>query len=255
MSMENQDQHEIRFSCENHQLSFSNSTCSKESNEKLEIKPYKKEEGGYIGKTLEKEGMSRIKRERRQKTRNLFSTLHALLPQLPSKVNQKTIVNEAINYIKSLEQTVQKLEKQKQERLHSIYRKASLIDDHGSSNNLSCEMVMGNPSNSTLASIPHQPVNVKTLSSPNVVLNICENEAQFFVYTSKKLDLLTSIASVLEKFKIEVMYANIWSKDDKHGVMILASQKNMVPSHQFPKTISLGEVYKQAAAEINALVS
>ncbi|XP_019424995.1 PREDICTED: transcription factor bHLH95-like [Lupinus angustifolius] len=247
--MEDQEQHEIRFSCETHQLSFSNSNNnSKESTEN--------EGGGYIGKTLEKEEKEeklcesgheirkRVKREKRQKTRNLFSTLHGLIPQLPSKVNRINIASEAINYIKSLEQTVQKLEKQKQERLHSINR--FMCE--------SSEMVMGNPSNSTLASIPHQPVKFQAFSSPNVVLNIYENEAKFFIYTSKKLNLLTTIAFVLEKFKIEVKCAKIWSKDDKHGLMILA-QKNMVPSHQFPNTTSMEDVYKEAAEEINVLIS
>ncbi|CAL0310271.1 unnamed protein product [Lupinus luteus] len=257
MSMEDQNQDEIRFLRETHELSFSNSNNSKESNEKLEIKPCKNEEGGCIGKSVEKEVKSsesgheihkRIKRERRQNTRNLFSNLHALLPHLPSKVNQITIVSEAISYIKSLEHTVQKLEKQKQERLHSI-------DDHGSSNNLPSAMVKGNPSNSTLSSIPHEPVNFQTLSCPSVVLNICGDEAKFFVCTSKKLDLMTNIALVLEKYKIEVKCANIWSKDGKHGVMILAAQNNMVPLDQFPKTTSVEDVYKQAAEEINALIS
>ncbi|XP_039818588.1 transcription factor bHLH95-like [Panicum virgatum] len=56
-------------------------------------------------------------KERRKKMKNMFSTLHALLPQLPEKADKSTIVGEAVTYIKSLEGTVQRLEKLKQERM------------------------------------------------------------------------------------------------------------------------------------------
>ncbi|RLM73289.1 hypothetical protein C2845_PM15G08320 [Panicum miliaceum] len=58
-------------------------------------------------------------RERRKKMKNMFSTLHALLPQLPEKADKSTIVGEAVTYIKSLEGTVQRLEKLKQERMRA----------------------------------------------------------------------------------------------------------------------------------------
>ncbi|KAK9135926.1 hypothetical protein Syun_015256 [Stephania yunnanensis] len=56
-------------------------------------------------------------RERRKKMRNMFSNLHALLPQLPPKADKSTIVDEAVNYIKTLQHTLQKLQKQKLEML------------------------------------------------------------------------------------------------------------------------------------------
>ncbi|KAK9112719.1 hypothetical protein Scep_020238 [Stephania cephalantha] len=56
-------------------------------------------------------------RERRKKMRNMFSNLHALLPQLPPKADKSTVVDEAVNYIKTLQHTLQKLQKQKLEML------------------------------------------------------------------------------------------------------------------------------------------
>ncbi|KAI3991127.1 hypothetical protein MKX01_022348 [Papaver californicum] len=56
-------------------------------------------------------------RERRKKMRNMFSTLHALLPQLPAKADKSTIVDEAVNYIKTLQHSLQKLQKQRLEML------------------------------------------------------------------------------------------------------------------------------------------
>ncbi|KAI5385592.1 transcription factor bHLH95 [Lathyrus oleraceus] len=39
-------------------------------------------------------------RERRKKIRNMFASLHALLPDLPSKVDKSTIVDAAVKEIK-----------------------------------------------------------------------------------------------------------------------------------------------------------
>lgn len=58
-------------------------------------------------------------RERRKKMKNMFSTLHALLPRLPEKVDKSTIVAEAVTYIRSLEGTIKSLEKLKQDRIRA----------------------------------------------------------------------------------------------------------------------------------------
>ncbi|CAO2042263.1 unnamed protein product [Urochloa humidicola] len=58
-------------------------------------------------------------KERRKKMKTMFSSLHALLPQLPEKADKSTIVGEAVTYIRSLEGTVKKLETLKQERIRA----------------------------------------------------------------------------------------------------------------------------------------
>ncbi|CAN6270199.1 unnamed protein product [Urochloa humidicola] len=58
-------------------------------------------------------------KERRKKMKTMFSSLHALLPQLPEKADKSTIVGEAVTYIQSLEGIVKKLETLKQERIRA----------------------------------------------------------------------------------------------------------------------------------------
>ncbi|WOL15522.1 hypothetical protein Cni_G24303 [Canna indica] len=71
-------------------------------------------------------------RERRKKMRNMFSTLHALLPQLTPKADKSTIVDEAVNYIKTLQQKLKDLENQKQERIQRSNAAVITIDEPSS---------------------------------------------------------------------------------------------------------------------------
>ncbi|KAI5391194.1 transcription factor bHLH95 [Lathyrus oleraceus] len=52
--------------------------------------------------------------------RNMFSSLHALLPELSSKADNSTIVDAAVKEIKNLKQIIEKLEKKKQEKLKYV---------------------------------------------------------------------------------------------------------------------------------------
>ncbi|CAL5213857.1 unnamed protein product [Lathyrus oleraceus] len=61
-------------------------------------------------------------RERRKKTRNMFASLHALLPDLPSKVDKSTNVDAAVKEIKNLQQILENLEKKKQDKLKFMSR-------------------------------------------------------------------------------------------------------------------------------------
>ncbi|GAU19913.1 hypothetical protein TSUD_95180 [Trifolium subterraneum] len=196
-------------------------------------------------------------RERRKKMRNMFASLHALLPQLPSKADKSTIVDEAVKQIKNLQQVLENLEKKKQEKLKSVSpfgsesssminnsqwnpyeSRDAILADQGSSsynnNNLPISaIVTSNPSNAlSLSAPPPQQVVFQTWSSQNVVLNICDGEAQFCICSTKKPGLLTTIAFVLEKHMIDVA---------KQG------------SHQVAN--SLEEIYKQAASEIITWIS
>ncbi|GAB2219795.1 hypothetical protein Droror1_Dr00007432 [Drosera rotundifolia] len=74
--------------------------------------------GKREGKDVDHEHEMHIwtERERRKKMRTMFTNLHALL-QLPAKADKSTIVDEAVKYIKILQLTLQKLQKQKLEKL------------------------------------------------------------------------------------------------------------------------------------------
>ncbi|KAE9614143.1 hypothetical protein Lal_00016756 [Lupinus albus] len=299
MTIEDQGNHDIGFMWENQSLGFSDFDKSGDIKEKLVIEKSNQEEGNE-GKALmskkrsrsekkvmtgkEKDGKSckvvhemhiLNERERRKKIKNMFSTLHAFLPQLPSKVDKLSIIDEAVDYIKYLKQTLEKLEKQKQERFHSIsafrYEPSShvinshwypinnsneaLIADNGSFNNFTNIIGNQNPSNSIAISVPQQqPLAFQIWSSPNVVLNICGKEAQFCIFTSKKPGLLTAIASVLEKFNINVIYANIMCDANGNRYMIQA-HANRTTHQLILESTSLEEIYKQAAREIMQWIS
>ncbi|MCD7456316.1 hypothetical protein HAX54_031269, partial [Datura stramonium] len=60
-----------------------------------------------------------IEIERRKKMGEILSELHGFLPQPSPKADKSTILDEAVSYIKTLQNTLQKLEEQKQERLQA----------------------------------------------------------------------------------------------------------------------------------------
>jgi hypothetical protein len=147
-------------------------------------------------------------------------------------------VDAAVKHIKNLEEIKEKLEKKKQERLKSVSplgsessvinsqwhpyesREAFLADQGSTSynNNLSSAIVTSN----AFSLPPPQHVGFKTWSSQNVVLNICGGEAQFCICATKKPGLLTTIALVLEKHKIDVISANIMCNANGNFYMIMA---------------------------------
>ncbi|KAJ1399084.1 Myc-type, basic helix-loop-helix [Sesbania bispinosa] len=213
-------------------------------------------------------------RERRKKMRNMFSTLHSMLPHLPPKADKSTVVDEAVSYIQHLEQTLEKLEKQKQERLQYVSTNAtfgcdssvihsqsqwhpydpSLITagDQGSSSNnnylSNITAVNGTSNNNGL-----QPaVAFQTWTSPNVVLNIYGDEAQFCICATKKPGILTTIAYVLEKYNIEILSANILSNNG-NAYMIQAHAKRA--STQFQEAKLVEQMYRLAAGEITLWIT
>lgn len=136
-----------------------------------------------------------------------------------------------MNYIKTLQQTLQKLQKQKLERLQgattinfdpsiltpqnvAFGSREEFLANHGSAATI-------NPSNSLLTS--HcGPANFQTWTTPNVVLNICGDEAQISVCCPKKPGLLSAICFVLEKYKLGVMSAHVSSDCNRSMYMIQA---------------------------------
>jgi hypothetical protein len=143
-------------------------------------------------------------------------------------------VDEAVNYIKTLQNTLQKLQKQKLERLQgassfgfdpntitsqklSYESREAFLADQGSSNNLA----FATSSSNSLSAL-RNPVLFQTWTSSNVVLNICGNDAQISVCSPKKPGLLTTICYVLEKYNIEVVSTHIASDYNRNMYMIQA---------------------------------
>lgn len=169
------------------------------------------------------------------------------------QADKSTIVDEGVKYIKNLEQTLQKLQKQKVEKLQSaattINYEASTIApqrllgyeiqssreaflaDQGSCSTTELatttttttnQPVVVDPSTTSLISTSHSPVTFQTWTSSNVVLNICGEEAHISVCSPKKPGLFSTICYILEKHKISISSAHISSDSNRNMYMIQA---------------------------------
>ncbi|GMI83666.1 RETARDED GROWTH OF EMBRYO 1, ZHOUPI [Hibiscus trionum] len=208
-------------------------------------------------------------RERRRKMRNMFSGLHDLLPQLPPKADKSTIVDEAVNYIKTLEKTLQKLQKQKLDRLQACidlgchHEQPPTATTPAALGSSSREAFMADRVNATdkfsnpnTLSVSQSALQFQTWSSPNVVLNICGTEAQISVCSPKKPGLFTTLCCILEKHKVEVVSAHVSSDSNRCMFMIQARVASTAASnHQQAGAFQVDEIFKQAAAEFMCWVT
>ncbi|KAL2344795.1 hypothetical protein Fmac_006080 [Flemingia macrophylla] len=165
-----------------------------------------------------------IERERRKKMKDMYSSLQSLLPPRPSKGDKSTIVEAAVNYIKDLEQTREKLEKKKQE----MSQCASAL-----------KQIMATSKSNEKPKVAFD----RTWAASNMVMNICGDEAQISICTAHKQGIMTHIASVLHNHSIDVISATIANAN---------GQTSMIQFHgkQASGANSAEETYKQVAAEI-----
>ncbi|KAH7680953.1 Myc-type basic helix-loop-helix (bHLH) domain-containing protein [Dioscorea alata] len=191
-------------------------------------------------------------RERRKKMRTMFSNLHALLPNLPPKADKSSIVDEAVNYINSLQQTINKLQKQKMERVKALAFEEN--QTHGAESTREVFLaeqgknmvsILGSP---TSASFPRFPLNLQTWSSQNLVLSITGEDAHINICTGKKPGLLSTICFIMEKHNLELVSAHISSDHFRTMIMIHARATGI--SDQFPEAMMIEEIYKLAVGEI-----
>ncbi|KAL3515289.1 hypothetical protein ACH5RR_022191 [Cinchona calisaya] len=211
-------------------------------------------------------------RERRKKMRSMFSNLQSLLPQLPPKADKSTIVGEAVNYIRTLQQTLQKLQKQKLEIFQGLIttinhedpplitphrlanmdpsREAFLADHHhdqGSSSQLT------STTNPNPLGIPPYPTGFRTWAAPNMVLNVCGDKAHMNICCSKKLGLFSAICYFLEKHKLEVVSAHVSSDHYRSMYMIQAHASGGLD--QYTEAFSIDDMFQLATGEIMMYMS
>ncbi|RAL38831.1 hypothetical protein DM860_015192 [Cuscuta australis] len=221
------------------------------------------------------EGHIWTERERRKRMRNMFSNLHALLPQLPPKVDKSTIVDEAVNQIQELHATLHHLQKLKQQRKSSFSppqkyatitassqrdhnhqmtttREAFLAADYclggfpNNNNNIMVQQYLpAAPSNDNHAGVEAAAF-YKTWTSPNVSLNVCGDDAHISVCCPAKPGLLTTICYVMDKYKIEVISAHVSSLLHLRSMFMIHARVTGGYATQFP----VEEIYRQAAEEI-----
>lgn len=167
------------------------------------------------------------------------------------QADKSTIVDEAVNYIKNLQQTLHKLQKQKLEKLQTATtaftyepttttpqrlvsydiqssREAFLADQGSCSTDLASATTT-TPTTTNhhvvvdpISTTSHSPVIFQTWTSSNVVLNICGEEAHISVCSPKKPGLFSTICYILEKHKISVVSAHISTDSNRNMYMIQA---------------------------------
>ncbi|XP_023553836.1 transcription factor bHLH95-like [Cucurbita pepo subsp. pepo] len=214
-------------------------------------------------------------RERRKKMRTMFANLHALLPHLPAKVDKSSLVDEAVNHIRTLQQTLQNLHKQKLERLNNdtnpslsfskivhhpsarssaaTTREAFLADQASSTNDMSSTLF---PQLSTVAAagdnvvsiLPSPPSSFQTWLSSNLVLNVCGHHAHFCICSVKKPGLFPTLCYVLEKHEIHVVSAHVSSDYHRSFFMIHAHVNGGYD--EFEAATVAEDTFKEAAREI-----
>ncbi|KAI3716037.1 hypothetical protein L6452_23080 [Arctium lappa] len=188
-------------------------------------------------------------RGRTRKMAKLYADLHALLPNLPTepKVDKATIVKEAMNSIKSLEQTLQNLQKQKLERLQGHV-----------SNNTSTAVPLVPSQNPVIDNNDHEPLLVdqqhlgssnifETWTSPNVTVSMCGTDAHISICSLKKPGLFTTICFILKNHNHEIVSAQISSDDAK--IMYMIHVRANVP-REFAEGFPYEEMYKKAVEQI-----
>ncbi|XP_027157522.1 transcription factor bHLH95 [Coffea eugenioides] len=199
-------------------------------------------------------------RERRKKMRSMFSNLQSLLPQLPPKADKSTIVDEAVNYIRSLQQTLQRLQKQKLEMIRgltTINYDPSMITPHRLAMDSREAFLADQGSSSQLSSNPNPlgvarfPTSFRTWATPNMVLNVCGDKAHINICCPKKLGLFSAICYFLEKHKLEVVSAHVSSDNYRSLYMIQAQALD----HQYPEAFSFDDIFHLATGEMMMYMS
>ncbi|KAG2658959.1 hypothetical protein PVAP13_1KG324800 [Panicum virgatum] len=167
-----------------------------------------------------------MERERRRRMKQMFNTLHELMPHVSNKVDKATLVGETINFIKILEETKAQLEKKKIE-----------------------QALLGLQPAAPAAAAATGPVaGFQTWSTQNVVLSVLNEEAIINVCAQRQRGLLTMVVSVLSKHGIDVISVQVGADDAQSFFNIYAR----VTGGENP---SVENIYKLAVSEIMVWLS
>lgn len=144
------------------------------------------------------------------------------------QADKSSVVDEAVKHIKTLEQTLQTLQKQKVNKI--------MMNEHGAPLMLKSQTAEG--SGESILGDHHQvgrPISeidnslttsssssFQTWFSPNVVVNMCGESAQISVCSPRKPGLSATIFYILEKHKLHVLSAHISSDHYRCMYMIHA---------------------------------
>ncbi|XP_066165362.1 transcription factor bHLH95 isoform X1 [Oryza sativa Japonica Group] len=212
-------------------------------------------------------------RERRKKMKNMFSTLHGLLPKIPGKTDKASIVGEAIGYIKTLEDVVQKLETIKTERVRAHQWAAAAAaavaangGGEGSSHSHSqpprhataVTVAVAEPAPVAAAVNAQAPQKkaaaaaaptLQTWSAPNITLTMAGVDAFINMCLPRQRASFTTVAFVLEKHQIDVVTSTISADHDKSLFSVHVRQLNEA-SLQSTEGLTPEAKYKLAVSEL-----
>lgn len=154
------------------------------------------------------------------------------------QADKSTTVDEAVVYIKKLQLILENLEKQKEilrggdanltgcglpavtQPQLPVQSREAFLAEQGS---ISMQPPVTLPSPNALLSGPESRATFTTWTSPNVVLNICGNDAHINVVCSPtKPGILTALLFVMDKYKLDVVSAQVSSDRTTRMYMIHA---------------------------------
>ncbi|XP_027771128.1 transcription factor bHLH95-like [Solanum pennellii] len=179
------------------------------------------------------------------------------------QADKSTIVEKAVNHIKKLQNTFEKLEQEKLERLqeHNVRCMSSqkftnacnnwekYLRDQESTHNSSSITSTTHGTNPLMVN-NNIPTGFVKWSSPNMILNVCGENAHISVCCPKKSGLFTFICYVLVKHKIDIVSAQVSSDQFRSMFMIQAHAKGGTGIAQVSEASRVEEMYKQVAIEI-----
>ncbi|CAN0878929.1 Transcription factor bHLH95 [Linum grandiflorum] len=233
----------------------------------------KKNTGAGSRGESEKDAHIITERERRKKMRNMFSGLHALLPQVPPKADKITIVDGAVNYIKSLEQTLHDLQQRKLQITKPPppppSQKASTTVSFNDSFIINDSNMVINDHYNGISDREEVPPEFQTWTSANVILNVYGEAAQISICTPSAAGtnkiagrgVFSVVCSVLEKYNIDVLTAHVASMSHRRRMFMLQvrhrGRENIgaVAQGNFGEAISVEGIYKDAANEMISCLS
>ncbi|KAF0893834.1 hypothetical protein E2562_029716 [Oryza meyeriana var. granulata] len=225
-------------------------------------------------------------RDRRKEMNNKFDLLHALVPNLPKKTDQTTIVEATINYIKNLQDEVQKLETLKMERQRGAAANGS--SSEGSTpapaaaaaavavdtlappppeeeEELTREMsladlvhvweqeVAADSGRGTPAPAPPPPAPMQTWTGPNMTVSLTGHDAFITLSLPRSQNLVAAAVCVLERHHIDVVTATVSTPEQ--GSSLLSLHCHLSPACTSSQNLTPLDKYKLAVSELMLWVS
>ncbi|KAL1557953.1 transcription factor bHLH95-like [Salvia divinorum] len=197
-------------------------------------------------------------RERRKKMRNMFASLQALIPKLHPRADKTTIVDEAVEHIQQLQQTLGALEKLKEKKLKGGSINLAACDIPGITGQSREAFMADHASTSQQPPPPVAQLNphsgrasFTTWTSPNVVLNVCGIDAHISIACSPtKTGMMAYLGFMMNNHNLDLVSAHISSDSVMRNYMVHIRANGAGQQQLSEPSFHVEETYKQVAAEL-----